>query len=298
MPRPVMSSGTGSARTEQPGQRDCRHSGTVHAHGTRAAYVADRCRCQRCREANRVEAAARTRAMAYGRWRPYADAAPARAHIGRLRAAGLGVNRIVDLSGVGSGTIRQLVYGDSRTGQPVVRIRPETEAAVLAVNPDRPARGALVPAAATHALIAELQEVGYALPVLARELGRTTASLSGTLTRARVSAATATAIADLHRRLTSSWQAALRGAVPGRAGSLHCGSAAEGVSGDPDDPAAADEVAVERAMAGEPVELTLIEQIEAVRRLRAKGLSVRRIAMLLGTSARTVSRRKAAGAVA
>jgi DNA-binding NarL/FixJ family response regulator len=51
-------------------------------------------------------------------------------------------------------------------------------------------------------------------------------------------------------------------------------------------------------MAGEPIELTLAGQIEAVRQLAARGMSVRRIALLLRTSARTVSRRKAAGAVA
>lgn len=276
----MPASASGLATTEA-GRRECLHPCAAHDHGTRAAYVADRCRCAACREANRLEAAVRRRARAYGRWRPFVAAAPARRHIRRLRAAGLGVDRIVELSGVGSGTIRQLIYGDPRTGRPVARIRVETAAAILAVSPARPAPGALVPAAATHALVADLQDAGYALADLARELGRTTSSLTGSLARARVRVATAAEVARLHRRL------------------LECGpSAVTSMRRAEGDPLDVDEVAVERAMAGEAIELTLAGQIEAVRRLAARGMSVRRIALLLRTSARTVSRRKAAGAAA
>lgn len=297
MPTPAAGPGT-----SQTGRRECRHPRAGHEHGTRAAYVADRCRCALCREANRLEAAARRRALAYGRWRPFVDSGPARRHIRRLRAAGLGVDRIVALSGVGSGTIRQLIYGDPRTGRPVARVRVETEAAVLAVTPARPAPGALVPAAATHVLVADLLEAGYALAALAAELGRSTSSLAGSLARARVTAATAAEVARLHCRLLDSPQVAPARLPRPRAGgwpvppvvaTAAAGASDSGTQGQAD----IDETAVRRAVAGEPLELTLAEQIEAVRQLADAGMSVRRIAVRLGTSARTVSRRKAAGAV-
>ena len=297
MPTPAAGPGT-----TQPGRRECSHPHAAHEHGTRAAYVADRCRCTPCREANRLQAAARRRAQAYGRWRPFVDAAAARRHIRRLRAAGLGVDRIVELSGVGSGTIRQLIYGDPRTGRPVARIRAETEAAVLAVEPSRPAPGALVPATATQAQVGDLLDAGYTLADLAAELGRSTSSLTGSLARARVRAGTADDIARLHQRLHEYGRSTPVSTRHPSADALCCmhpvrALAPTGTADDSNEPDF-DEVAVERAMAGEPIELTLADQTEAVRRLAARGMSVRRIALLLRTSARTVSRRKAAAAVA
>lgn len=282
-------------------RRPCHHPRAHHQHGTRAAYVADRCRCSDCREANRVDAAARRRAVAYGRWQPFVDAAPARRHIERLRAAGVGINQIIALSGVGSGTIRQLVYGDRRTGTPTVRIRPKTAAAILAVPLTRPAAGALVPADRIHALLTDLLEADHPLPVLARLLGRSTSSVTAILNRARVTAGTADAVVALHHSLTPHSRRRPRGAT----GTDELGWPAgdnddtEDLADDAELPAGdgtVDEIAVERAMAGEPVTLTLVEQLEAVRRLHARGLSDRRIALLLRTSARTVSRRKTATA--
>jgi DNA-binding NarL/FixJ family response regulator len=57
-----------------------------------------------------------------------------------------------------------------------------------------------------------------------------------------------------------------------------------------------DEIAIERAVAGDNIsydDLTAAEQQEVVRRLTARGSSVRDIAARLGTTKRTVSRRRA-----
>lgn len=264
-------------------RRDCEHPRARHRHGTRAAYVADRCRCQDCREANRAEAAARRRAIAYGRWQPYVDADPARQHITRLRATGVGINHIVALSGVGSGTIRQLVYGHPRTGRPVTRVRAQTAAAVLAVPLGRPAPGALVPTTSVRGLLTDLHDAGYSTGEVAALLGRTTTSLTASLSRHRITAATAAAITDLHRTLTDQ-QARRPHTDPHEPDQDHLSLGEEGDE--------IDEVAVERAMAGERIALTAAEQAEAIRRLADAGLSDRRIALLLGTSARTVARRK------
>jgi DNA-binding NarL/FixJ family response regulator len=57
-----------------------------------------------------------------------------------------------------------------------------------------------------------------------------------------------------------------------------------------------DEIAVERALAGDNISydhLTPAEQTEVIRRLTARGASIRGIAAQLDTTKRTVSRRRA-----
>ena len=97
-------------------RRDCGHPGIPHAHGTRTAYVSDRCGCTRCRAANRAAEEHRTAAIAVGRWSPYADAQPVREHLERLRQEGLGIERIAGLSNVSRGTVRRLLSYSSEPG--------------------------------------------------------------------------------------------------------------------------------------------------------------------------------------
>ena len=53
----------------------------------------------------------------------------------RQGASGLGIDRIIALSGVGSGTLRQLLYGSRRTAEPIRRVRTATAERLLAVHP-------------------------------------------------------------------------------------------------------------------------------------------------------------------
>ena len=46
--------------------RDCQCPRANHQHGTRTAYVVDRCRCDPCREAARIYEAQRRRTHLYG----------------------------------------------------------------------------------------------------------------------------------------------------------------------------------------------------------------------------------------
>lgn len=107
---------------------------TDRRHGTRAKYTVDRCRCQPCTIANREAEQYRRRQQAYGRWQPYVDAAPARAHVRVLMQYGLGWQRIARLAGVPNGALSKLLYGTSQRG-PSKRIRPETARKLLAVQP-------------------------------------------------------------------------------------------------------------------------------------------------------------------
>lgn len=75
----------------------------------------------------------------------------------------------------------------------------------------------------------------------------------------------------------------------------NCGAVPHTAAALPDD-GDIDEIAVERAMRGEPTALTPSEQREAFRRLATKGESDERIASLIGVTGRTVQRwRKAEG---
>ena len=59
--------------------RECTHPQACHQHGTRAAYVRDRCRCTDCTAANTAASRTATRERIYGR-QPYVDAGPVREH--------------------------------------------------------------------------------------------------------------------------------------------------------------------------------------------------------------------------
>jgi DNA-directed RNA polymerase specialized sigma24 family protein len=231
----------------------------------------------------------------------------------RLRTAGIGVDRLVELSGVGSGTLRQLIYGDPRTGAPVQRIRQGTAARLLSVAETSAGQAphALVDACDTHQRLHALIEAGWSIPVLADELARTPASLRASLQRTRVTADTAVRVHALHQRtqaaLTSPgvhapaerarshpretvWHPA--SATLGPAGAIV--DVAEPVAGrPPEDDEDIDEVAVERAVHGDRLTLNSAELTAAVVRLSDQGLSLRQIADRLGISPRTVSRRLA-----
>ncbi len=138
------------------------------AHGTRARYVVDRCRCEPCTVANREYARAVDRAHRRPDvvWQPYVDAAPVVSHVRRLQSLGVGYKRVAQLAGVGHTSLSQLM-GGRRT-----RCRRETAAAVLAVPlVSDVAPHQLVDGAETHRLLALiLTDTRWSKARLAREL--------------------------------------------------------------------------------------------------------------------------------
>jgi hypothetical protein len=72
-------------RTPKP----CQHPRANHQHGTRLAYMLDRCRCLPCSAANSAYETRRVQLKAYGRGTPtgLVDATPARTHVEKLQAA-------------------------------------------------------------------------------------------------------------------------------------------------------------------------------------------------------------------
>src|SRR5436305_6578807 len=116
--------------------RACTHPHARHRHGTRPAYVKDRCRCTDCTAANTAASRTATRERIYGRWHPYVDAGPVREHIAALRTAGIGVERIGQLAGLSVSHVRQLAEHGRGDAAPTRRVRPSTAARVLGIDTD------------------------------------------------------------------------------------------------------------------------------------------------------------------
>lgn len=146
-------------------RRACAHVKARHVHGTRAAYVLDKCRCRPCRDANLVYRRNADRSILYGRWQPYVDAGPVRDHVLGLMANNLGRRTIADRAGVSDKTIGGLASGAR------AKVRAEVARKILAVTIDARAENALVPAYETWEYVHALIALGYTRKWIAAELG-------------------------------------------------------------------------------------------------------------------------------
>ena len=298
--------------------RDCQHVRVRHEHGTRAAYVRDRCGCGPCTAANTAAERRRSTAIAYGTWNGLVDAAEVRAHVQSLREQGLSLKRIAQLSGVGQGTVNALVYGEPARGRPPLsQVRPDTQRRLLTVRFQAAAvpAGRRVDATGTRRRLQALATLGWSVTSLATRSDLALRTLRRALTSTTVTAETARAVTRLydqlraepapHRSRREQAAAARTKAAAQRAG-WRAPLAWDDIDDDPDDPDELDEagaleqpgspaarvdvVAVERAMQGEQLPLTALERRDAVARLTGRGLSARCIAELLHTPVRTVTR--------
>jgi AraC-like DNA-binding protein len=296
--------------------RDCTHPQARHRHGTRAAYVKDRCRCTACTAANTAANRGVTRERIYGRWHPYVDARPVREHIVALRAAGIGVERIAQLAGLSVSHIRELAQHGRGDTPGTQRVRPSTAMGVLGIRIDDANRAptSRVDATGTRRRLHALIAIGWPVELLAAQLDRRPSSLVRSMTGESVTARTAQEIATLYERLWNDRPPRTTSEQRAAADAARAHAAAQGwlpplawddIDTDPIPPATTagasqrndmDEIAVERALAGDHItyeDLTTVEQQEVIRRLTADGSSIRNIAAQLGTTKRTVSRRRA-----
>ncbi len=167
-------------RTPKP----CLHKIADHQHGTRAAYVLDRCRCLPCSKANATAETQRERQKAYGRYDKYVDAEPVRAHVLALGDQGMGLKRVAKAADVSTGTLSKLVFGvyaDTGTGggrngegkrvrQPSKRMLRTTADKVLAVQLAL-ADGAQIDATGTTRRVRALVALGWSQSKIAERLG-------------------------------------------------------------------------------------------------------------------------------
>lgn len=290
----------------------CTHPQARHMHGTRVAYVKDRCRCAACTAANTAASNTRHRQQTFGRWAPFVDAAPVREHVHQLRAAGIGTDQIAALAGVSPSHVRALIYPTHAGRPPISRVRPATADRVLSVTAQDTNRAArsLLDATGTRRRLQALMATGWTLHRLAEQLSRTPANLRRTLAAEQVTAATAGAVRGLYDQLENTAPPADSDADRADARSCRDDALARGwlpplawddIDTDADPapaPATAaeesvDDIAAERAATGDhTITLTAAEELEVVRRLTQNGRSTRQIAELLDTSSSTISRRR------
>lgn len=144
----------------------------------------------------------RTRLKAYGRWNPWVDADPIRAHIASLADYGIGWKRAAELAGLSTTTVSSWVYGH-RGGPPPAVVRAALAAKMLAVKPilDNAAAGGRIDATGTRRRLQALIAVGWPMKHLAIRLGMSPSNSHQLLRRVRVEAATARAVRMLFRQL-------------------------------------------------------------------------------------------------
>ncbi|PFG16299.1 hypothetical protein ATK74_0833 [Propionicimonas paludicola] len=192
---------------------DCQHGGR-HQHGTRSAYVFDRCRCEACTIVNREGMRIRSRQKALARWNPELDpfipGDVVRAHLRGLMDAGMGWKRIAAAAGVATSTVYPILYGKNvdqpdhpEYRPPRKQVRRNVAEKLLAVTLDL-ADGAMVDGTGTRRRLQALVTVGWSQSRLASELGWTVANfghlIHGT---GLVTKGTAARVRDLYDRCWS-----------------------------------------------------------------------------------------------
>jgi hypothetical protein len=199
----------GEAPAPDVGVVDCSHKEVRHQHGTRLAYVLDGCRCTPCRQAQQAAAQVRNRSKAYGRSSTaLVDAAPVRAHVQRLQAAGMGHKRVALVAGVNPSSVGRLIYGRRRQSglqePPTRRMNPDDARKLLAVPmPGVADLGATVNVDGTGARrrLQALARIGWSVSALARQADIDPQSLYGAMRGQPVIARTHQAVVALYERL-------------------------------------------------------------------------------------------------
>lgn len=186
-------------------KRDCQCKQANHQHGTRTAYVIDKCRCRACTAASTAQMRERNRLVAYGRWDTgRVDATPVREHVRMLMANGIGLKRIVKLTGISSATLGKLLYGVPSKGiAPRERVNEDTAAKLLALRPDAVglAEGATVGAVGTHRRVQALACLGYSVSHVAKALAWSPGNFHTVMNRGQVTVKTAKAVRELFEQL-------------------------------------------------------------------------------------------------
>jgi hypothetical protein len=247
--------------------------------------------------------------IAYGRWQSYVDAEPVREHVRQLMSGGLSRRRIAVLADVTDTTITRLLYGQGDR-PPTREIRTGSARAILGVRADPDVLGptARVDATGTRRRLQALMALGWSRTRLAEELGGHRDVVSRYMIRDQVTTATVRAVRALYDRLWDTtppeedqWD--VSAAVAARRTAARNGWVPPMAWDDDtiDDPAAEphgsapvciDPIAIERALAGEVVNLSPAEVTEVVRIGEERGWSAARIAAAAGRSERSIQRRR------
>ena len=284
-----------------------------HAHaGSCSCYIRHGCRCEACRAENTQRNRRYRRLRAYGRSGDLVAMAPVREHLLQLIDAGMGYSQIAHVAGVAVTGVRVAIYGrrdtGARYGEIPRRIERRKAERLLAVTHDvrNLAGGTRISAGGSARRLQALMCLGWGPLQLADRLEMSRANLSRLMAAEHVTVRT-------HLKVKAVYDQWWNQLPPREAGST--GSAVEAtrqmarergwvsplgwddidtdvapIACDLVDDGDFDEIAVELAVAGDPIRLTQSEFDEAIRRLHHRQLSDGAIAARLHVVARTVLR--------
>lgn len=167
-----------------------------------ARYRLDGCRCYTCAAARSAYDDNRNRAIAYGTWHPWVDAAPVRAHVEHLRSCGLGLRRIAAASGVHRSVLVGLMNGKPGRA-PASKLRPATALRILDVQPtwDNLGDSTVIHATGTVRRLRALVTLGWSQAKLAQRMGITPPNFTTTINADRVLVRTARTVRGLYDEL-------------------------------------------------------------------------------------------------
>lgn len=191
-------------KTREGIKRDCACKNAQHVHGTRTAYVVDKCRCRQCTDASTEAQSKRNKDIAFGRHdvgRVPAD--PVRAHVAYLAEQGISAKQLAKLSGVSYSAIGTLMYGRPERGHGLYpRVAATTAERLLAVKPslDNMADGRAIDATGTVRRLQALVAIGYSQARLGKQLGIEKGNVTALFNADKVTARRARQVKELFDR--------------------------------------------------------------------------------------------------
>lgn len=168
-------------------------------HGTLSRAKYHHCNCEPCRKASADYQRTRHRKTGYGTWQPFVDAEPVRQHLLMLREHGISYIRAAELAGMYAPTVGRLLYTVAGR-KPTQRVRPETAAAILAVQPNAISTHR-TDATGTHRRLQALAANGWPMRRLAPHFNLNPSTPGRLLTQTTLCTTTAEAIATAYEHL-------------------------------------------------------------------------------------------------
>ena len=146
------------------------HEATNAPHGSYVRYTIAKCRCDACREANRIQRAESERRKREGR-SLFVDAGPVRERWMKLRGLGMNDDEIERAAGVSHHTSQNLFRAHQRSGKPVNRMKRETADKIMAVRHRSIKPGQRVPSAKSREYVLDIMALGYSRSWICDHIG-------------------------------------------------------------------------------------------------------------------------------
>lgn len=294
-------------------RRDCQHKHASHEHGSRLAYVLDKCRCVPCLDAATAYEAYRKRQIAYGRWDHRVPAGPARDRLLELQREGVSYKQVARLTGISTTTLGTLLYGrhDRRGGEPPRTISREHSDLIvnLIVDPLDMTDGTTIDATGSRRRLQALVAIGWSINRLGQQLGVDRGNMGRLFEEEAISVRYARAISGLYERCWDTEpDCSSAGELGGVTRAKHIAAKRgwlppmawpdEQIDNPDFDPnqfdfdadLVADDLVVDAVLQGHRMKLTKIDRLEVVRRTTLRGMSAAQIAEMVQMTARQVQR--------